>query len=56
VEFDGEPAMAATRCQELAEEIAQRTLVRPVVRSVPIGTFERFTGKARRVEDRRPRD
>lgn len=54
VELDAEPGEAARRCSALAEAILARTLVRPVVRAVPVGTFERFTGKARRVSDRRP--
>ena len=56
VELDGGSVAVADRCQDLADAIGLRALVRPVVRSVPFGTFERFTGKARRVEDRRPFD
>lgn len=41
---------------KLAADVHHRTLVRPVVRVVPVGTFERFSGKAKRVDDRRPPD
>jgi hypothetical protein len=40
----------------LGAAVHHRTLVRPVVRTVPAGTLERFTGKARRVTDLRPAD
>ncbi len=43
-------------CRRLAAAVHHRTLVRAVVRAVPVGTFERFGGKAKRVHDRRPTD
>ncbi|MPY94393.1 MAG: AMP-binding protein [Acidimicrobiia bacterium] len=42
--------------ERLASDLHQRLLVRPVVEVVPVGTFERFPGKARRVLDERPED
>lgn len=44
------------RCAEVAAAVHHRTLVRPVVHAVPYGTFERFSGKAKRVSDLRPAD
>jgi phenylacetate-CoA ligase len=43
-------------CPALTEVLQHRLLVRPVVEAVPPGSFERFGGKAKRVEDRRPTD
>ena len=47
-----DPALA----DRLAADVHHRTLVRPQVHTIPIGTFERFSGKAKRVEDHRPLD
>jgi phenylacetate-CoA ligase len=46
----------ASLCPALTESLHHRLLVRPVVEAVPPGSFERFGGKAKRVEDRRPPD
>jgi len=56
VELDDAAPDAAIRLDELVAAVHHRTLVRPVVQAVPIGTLERFSGKARRVSDQRPRD
>ncbi|MEZ5234514.1 MAG: hypothetical protein R2749_17670 [Acidimicrobiales bacterium] len=43
-------------CRRIAEDVHHRALVRAVVHAVPNGTFERFSGKAKRVQDHRPGD
>lgn len=43
-------------CRRIGADVHHRCQVRPVVQTVPSGTFERFSGKAKRVEDHRPRD